>query len=351
MKPNKTKKIVFISFISLLILCEHSWAGTLGDINGDYAIGLPEAIYALGVTAGLETQADTDSIDFKNYFFVDGAEFFYKIKTYDELLGKMVINYQYAHHLLKELNNQLTFIECWYTNETYQEYYSIENNSKYATIGDYWNGWYDDTIIIGSNMMTKGDIFSSIYTINEFPYWSKYTFLGYEDVETEAGIFKNCIKTSKLNSYKWGVLFSYFSQNIGLVKQVYTSDNESYTLELVGTLNGTESYPTNFSIKRCYGTWQITSSPEVSDAITFLYLPQNGNIGTLILNNFPILNQYKTISLESTDGNTFTSVNSNDTISATITGNSFNGTYSYTYFDDATQDNKTIQLSFSGTFL
>ncbi|MBF0452887.1 MAG: hypothetical protein HQK75_19455 [Candidatus Magnetomorum sp.] len=348
MKIRITSVCLFVAIV--LFAADFSQANSSGDINGDAVIGLPEAIYALGVTAGLNSQDTSETYDFKNYYFVDGSEFFYKKTYYDETNSKNAVIYEYAHHLAKEIDSQMTFIECWYSGYTYQEYYSIDDQNRYLSNGDYWNGWYDGPIQIGSNAMMPGNIFSSIYQVNAFPYWCEYKILGIEDVQTQAGLFKNCLKISKISSYKWGVLFSYYALNTGLIKQIYASDNESYTLELIGTLNGQTAIPENLSIKRYSGNWNI-SSPQAFDSITFYYLPQNGNIATLIFHNFPFTGQFKIVSLDSSDGQTFTPTNSSDTISATVSGSNLSGTYTYTYIDTTTQENKSIMLSFSGIVL
>ncbi|KPA09797.1 conserved hypothetical protein, secreted [Candidatus Magnetomorum sp. HK-1] len=345
----KTKNLIRIYILFFLSMCQISWANNLSDINNDHVIGLPEAIYALGVTSGLVLQNTNESVDFKDYFFVEGSEYFYQKKSYDESTGANVLNYEYAHHLSKTINNQNTFIECWYGVTTYNEYYTIFDNTNFLSIGDYWNGWYDSQIKIGTSQMVPGDIFSSMYQINDFPYWCEFKFLGYEDVETQAGTFNDCLKISKLNSYKWGVLFSYFSKNVGLVKQVYTTDNDSYTLELIASLNGNTSYPSNLTIKRYYGQWNLTSTPSTTDAISFFYLPQNGNSAVIIFNNFPYLSQYQTISLITSDGSTFTSTNTQTDISATISGSTMSGTYNYVYWDETAQETKSLNITFSGT--
>ena len=342
----KTMNFLYL-LILLLIISDFSLADSPGDINNDHVIGLPEAIYALGVTAGVYDQKNLETYDFKNYFFVDGSEFFYKKNYYDEIAGQNLDIYEYVHHLAKEINGQKTFIECWYSGSTYQEYYTINYLTLYLAIGDYWNGWYDGHIQVASTSFAPGDVFSSLYKINALPYWCEYKFLGLEDVETQAGVFKDCLKISKINAYEWGILFSYYALNTGLVKQVYASSNDSYILELIATKNKTATYPDNLDIKRYNGSWNIAST-STSDSITFFYLPQNGNLGTLIFHNFPFIGQYKTISLESTDGLTFVPCNSTENISASLSGTSIIGSYTYPYIDETTLENTSIELSFSG---
>jgi len=345
------KKIILTYILFFLSMCQLSWANNLSDINNDHVIGLPEAIYALGISSGLISDTDNQSVDFKDYFFVEGAEFFYKKTFYNSTSGINEENYEYSHHLSKVINNKNTLIECWYGDTTYNEFYSIYENTNYSLIGDYWNGWYDDQLKTSSSQMKPGDIFSSVYQINSFPYWCEYKFLGYEDVETKAGTFKDCIKISKLYSYKWGILFSYFAKSVGLVKQIYATDDSSYTLELMGSTNGTGSYPSNLTIKRYYGSWNLTSDSSTTDAISFFCLPQDETRAVIIFSNFPYLSQYHTVSLVSSNGSAFTPANLQVDISATISGSQVSGVYNYSYWDETAQETKTIELTFSGTMV
>ncbi|ETR73075.1 MAG: hypothetical protein OMM_01233 [Candidatus Magnetoglobus multicellularis str. Araruama] len=340
------KKLHLTVFI-MCLTAQFAWAGVLGDIDRDNAIGLPEAIYALQVTSGMETNSENRVVDFQNYFFSDGTEFFYKTISFDTTSGSQVIDYIYAYHLAKELNNQPTMIECWYNPATYQEYYSIQDsNSRYLMAGDYWNGYYADTIQIGAKYMTVGDVFSSVYQINNFPYWCEYKCLGFEDVEIQAGTFNDCLQMSKVFSSQWGVLFSYYYAGIGLVKQIYASSQDSFTMELIACRTNSTTYPSNLEIKRYYGTWTNTGT-EATDGFSFFYLPQNDGMGILILANFPTLYQNQTISLVSTDGTTFSPVNSSYNVSATVTNQSFGGTYTYSYWNDDAQEYQNVDIRLS----
>jgi len=336
-------KTIFIFIIS----CQFLWAGVLGDINNDSIVGLPEAIYALGISSGIKTENSNQKYNFNDYYFFDGSEFFYKVSVYNESTGKNDTNIEYAYHLAKSINNQITNIECWYGTYSYQEYYSLEKNSQIQSIGDYWNLWYDGNILLGSNQMVKGEVYNSLYNINDLPYWCEYEFLGVEDVETEAGTFKDCIKISKINSANWGLMFSYYAKNVGLVKQVYCSDiNNSYKLELIGLSNGELSFPSNLTIKRYYGNY---SSSILNGYFSLFFLPNQGYKSTLIFQNFPYDYQHKIISLESTDGINFTptNANENENVSVSINGNNVSGTYVYTYWDEESQSNKSISTSFT----
>jgi len=337
----------FKTSIIFIFSCQFLWAGVLGDINNDSVVGLPEAIYALGISSGIKTEVNNQQYSFNDYYFFDGSEFFYKVISYNQTTGKNDTNIEYAYHLSKSINNQMTNIECWYGTYSYQEYYSIEKKSQIQSIGDYWNLWYDGNIILGSNQMIKGEVFNSLYNINYLPYWCEYKFLGIEDVETEAGTFKDCIKISMINSSNWGLQFSYYAKNVGMVKQVYCSDiNNSYKLELIGSTNGSVSYPYNLTIKKYYGTY---SSSSLNGYFSLFFLPDQGYKGTLIFQNFPYNYQHKIISLESTDGINFMPINANENLSVSINGNNVNGTYVYTYWDEEIQSNKSISTSFTGT--
>jgi len=338
-----------ISIVALLMCCitQTIHAGVLGDIDQNNAIGLPEAIYSLEVTAGMKASDETNTVDFKNYYFNDGAEFFYKKISFDSSTGTQLINYEYAYHVAKELNNVPTLIECWYGSSTYQEYYStVDNNSNYYITGDYWNGYYGSNIQIGTKTMTAGDVYSSTYEINQFPYWCEYKCLGFEDIETPAGQFKDCLKMSKIFSYEWGVLFSHYYPNVGLVKQVYASNQNSFTLDLVACRTNTVTYPANMEIQRFSGTWTNASS-QATDSLGFIYLPQSEHVGILILNNFPVLYQYQAISLESDNGSTFTPTNSNYNLSAMLNETSLSGTYTYSYWDDESQTMQAVEIALS----
>jgi len=336
-------KIIIIFIIS----CQPLWAGVLGDINNDSIVGIPEAIYALGISSGIKTELSNQQYNLNDYYFVDGNELFYKVIGYNESTGKSVTNIEYVYHLAKSINNQMTNIECWYGTYSYQEYYSIEKDSQIQSIGDYWNLWYDGYITLGSDQMIKGDVYNSLYNINDFAYWCEYKFLGIEDVEIEAGTFRDCIKISKISSTDWGLLFSYYAKNVGLVKQVYCSDiNNSYTLELIGSRNGSISYPSNLTIKKYYGTY---SSTILSGYFSLFFLPDQGYKGTLIFQNFPDNYQNKSVSIKSADGINFTPTNENENVSVSINGNNVSGTYVYTYWDEETQSNQSITTSFTGT--
>jgi hypothetical protein len=75
------KKFLLASSILILLLFsfDHSYAGTLGDINGDGKITLAEAIYALQVIAGIRVQTNLSNetlsgpwISSGNYLIFDG---------------------------------------------------------------------------------------------------------------------------------------------------------------------------------------------------------------------------------------------------------------------------------------
>jgi len=337
-------------FIAVMLMSSITYtlkAGVLGDIDQDNAIGLPEAIYALEVTAGIEMSNDNKTVDFKTYFFNDGAEFFYKRTSFDSSTGNQFIDYEYAYHVANELNNISTLITCWYGTSTYQEYYAIaDTHSEYFITGDYWSGDYDGQIQIGTNKTSAGDVFSSTYEINQFPYWCEYKCLGFEDQETSAGIFNGCLKMSRIFSYEWGVLFSHYYPNVGLIKQVYASNENSFSLELIACRTNTMTYPNTMQIQRFSGTWSITTS-QVSDNIGLIYLPQNEHIGVLILSNFPIMYQYHTISLKSDNGSTFSPTNPLNNISANLNGTNLSGTYIYSYWDDESQTMKDVEITFA----
>jgi len=340
------KKTIIIALIMYNITYSVK-AGVLGDIDQNNAIGLPEAIYALEISAGVETTVENKTVDFKNYYFNDGAEFFYKRTSFDISTGNQSINYEYAYHVAKELNGIPTLITCWYGASTYQEYYVIaESDSKYFITGDYWNGNYDGQVLIGTNKTTPGDVYSSTYEINQFPYWSEYKCMGFEDQETSAGTFKDCLKMSRIFSYEWGVLFSHYYPNVGLIKQVYASNENSYSLELVACRTNTMTYPSNMEIQRYSGTWTNGSS-QATDTIWFIYLPQNDNIGILVLLNFPLLYQNQSISLKSDNGSSFSPTNSLYTLSANLNGTNLSGTYTYSYWDDESQAKKNVEITFT----
>jgi len=81
LQHKRRASIKRIIAIALVWFCAAglSWGATLGDVNNDGDVGLPEAIYALQVSSGIRPQGVTPQYDFAEYFMFPGTlEYFVK---------------------------------------------------------------------------------------------------------------------------------------------------------------------------------------------------------------------------------------------------------------------------------
>jgi hypothetical protein len=84
---NLGKEIIMRTLLSLLIgimlLSNSATAATIGDINNDEKVGLPEAIYALEVVAGFKTETSVPTPDLVGTWVVESPM---KCFTYENYL-------------------------------------------------------------------------------------------------------------------------------------------------------------------------------------------------------------------------------------------------------------------------
>jgi hypothetical protein len=338
------KKIARI-VLAWLCMVGLSWGGVLGDVNGDGAVGLPEAVHALQVSSGIRPQAFVqDTYDFTEYFSALNSRASYRLTQFGNALpNPSVVDVQVSNETIDGKNYTVwgeSTISAGIT-QTSKTYFltgpaGVAKAGLSGSMGTTIT-WMNPAVTIGSKSMAKGDIFSNFYSKTENSmttglYYEEYVFAGIEDVSVPAGVFANCLKM--LNRRASGVYLRYYAKDAGLVKRVFSANNATmpsgYTFELISSLaahctgDGAWSDPDNPTGAR-NGLFAFTS-----------YNPQGGkNTGILELkqfNDFHVPPSSQTFSLISSDGVNFTpdpdiyGINP-PTLNVVVSGGSLSGSY------------------------
>lgn len=305
--------VVFLSFTS-------SWAGTIGDVNGDGAVGLPEAIHALQVTAGIRTQGIEPPLDFRKYFYVENGDYEYKATSCNAMFPGTPTVFTSAYHIGSETVNgvpMLTRESQGSPGASVKDYYIVGSSNVshagYTSVsgGLTTSSWNNPAVIRGTSDMSKGDIIPNFLQTMDATNMStvrydESTVLGVEDVAVPAGIFTKCLKilrkvenintTAGYNTVSIGVL--YYAENIGMVKSV----SPTSTMELQYAKIGSATYPQNAI--RYAGTFGQTMDNVASGSGTFTFVSgtvggKTGGTVTLYGSPVPTVSFYQVIS---TDG-------------------------------------------------
>jgi hypothetical protein len=332
-----------------------SWGGTLGDVNGDGTVGLPEAIHALQVTSGIRSQALVqDAYDFTEYFPVAGGNYLYRITLVGgATTGPTALQIQTSTETLSGKTylvlNSLT-TQTGITSSS-KNYYLV-GNSETALAGYQSSSptpattWMSPAVVIGSKNMVKGDVFCNFFsrtdpanpTMTTGLHYEEYAFVGIEDVSVPAGVFTNCLKI--LNRTSGGVNLRYYAKNVGMVKRVFSNNSSTpsgYVQELLnnltvnctgqGTWNDPDYAPAGIIIGR-NGQFAFTS-----------YRSQDNKISALLeLKDFSgsiVPSSSLTMSMVSSDGANFVpnpdvyGINP-PTLIVTVSNGALSGSYTYT---------------------
>jgi hypothetical protein len=249
-----------------------SWGGTLGDVNGDGAVGLPEAVHALQVSSGIRPQGVTAQYDFAEYFMFPGTlEFSVKNLSQTE---QQRYEYNGTSDITKvTVNGEEVLwyggVDCYQI--TPEGVFCRGYKSASETV------WYDKPEILGSRNMTPGDMFTNFYEDPPGSGYLRYTetiFLGTEDVTTPAGTFKGCLKmlqkyhsqTSQTTSIR------YYAKGIGRVKRTFISGYSAQDHQLVSARIGTTVIPTGVLYYSGSGTWtDNATTPARTGTLAFRY--------------------------------------------------------------------------------
>jgi hypothetical protein len=328
-----------------------SWGGVLGDVNGDGAVGLPEAVHALQVSSGIRPQGVEAQYDFAEYFMLGTRE--RRTKTYRDQASGGSYTSQGISVVTKE------------TVDGKEYYFDGYSYDQITPQGVFWIGdkgstgivWYDPPILLGSRNMSPGDVYTAFYEHTPgIRTYRESTFLGTEDVTTPAGFFPDCLKMLvKYHGSGPGTAVRYYAHGVGKVKEDYISltSSYSYSRELVSASIGGNVIPANVVYYTGSGTWTHEGGSVGTTSGTFTWRFILGNLpawGTLILHGFyPSIDPLhpstdKVISLNSADGLNFTGWNMSAgmTCNLTLTPDGMTMGGSYTINEEST--------TFTGTY-
>lgn len=279
-----------------------SWGGTLGDVNGDGAVGLPEAIHALQVTSGIRPQGVVqDTYNFTEYFPVANGSYRYRTTPVGSAVTGLP-DFQ-AQTSTETINGKTYLVLNSLTTQagitsSAKNYYSI-GTSEIAWAGSQSSSptptttWMSPAVVIGSKNMVKGDVFCNFFSRTDPAnpamttglHYEEYALVGMEDVSVPAGVFTNCLKI--LSRSGAGVYLRYYAKNVGLVKKVFSNNNSTmasgYVQELLffavnmtvnctgqGTWNDPDYAPTGRSSQLAFTSYRsqdnrITALLELKD--------------------------------------------------------------------------------------
>ncbi|WP_136808722.1 hypothetical protein [Desulfosediminicola flagellatus] len=305
---------VCASTLLLAVTLSTSSLATVGDIDGDNLVGLPEAINALSIAAGgSEITTGTKSYNFLEYFFQDKSTYIYTSTTIsiDEPPGTFD---KVIHSELSQENGE-NLLVIHYNNDT--DYVSISENvlsfskftypdySQYPTSPILIEQYPTPPIKFGLTNMKVGETLRTIY--QRFPdtpfIIREYTFLGIEDVITPAGLFPDCIAIKRTLSNWSSNRIEYFAKGVGRVKRVVTGTSDNYysTVEelISGNIDGTH-YGNDMTL--CKGTAIDSDQKSFDISISIRLLDDNTAEGTFNLHSEWGTDSYN---LTSQDQNTF----------------------------------------------
>lgn len=283
-----------------------SWAGTLGDINGDGTVALPEAVHALQVTSGLRPQAQSAAppVDFRKYFYAANGDYEY-LTSYDlanvepyitlppEVIPASLVSSSIGYHMGSETVNGVAFlVRQNRLTPASKQYYTVgaagvayAGNATGNTTGAAIS-WNHPPVMLGTSGMTQGTIIPNHYWTIPQPFdsgtpsssYDEATFLGLEDVSVPAGTFANCLKMLKKVTASSGstssISINYYAENVGMVKSVSLQGTK---MELHFAKIGSVTYPQG--VTRYGGTFSLSSgSASGSGTVIFMAGATSGGV-------------------------------------------------------------------------
>lgn len=298
------KKICLCIIFLLAFGIGISSAEILGDINNDGDVGLPEAVYALGVTAGInQTTVIQDQIfDMAEYMPAPGSTKYFNRKSYAN--GEETEAFDVYSYALQTVDGQEMLAEvtetesgywgdvCYYqigaTDVQYIGYDTKDLNGEPS-----YTGRYFPPIILGSRTQRFREKIPNAYVVVRIdsnldqsnPYherhsleYREYDFLGTEDVTVPAGEFKNCIKILyKRNDGRTQV--SYKCKGVGTVKTIRvnlsSSSSPSYTAELLNMERADGTLLSEAVVCMAQGTIATNADGQIFDRFNMSYVSQS----------------------------------------------------------------------------
>ncbi len=334
------KRASFLLIVFLFLVTAYPANGaTLGDINADSSVGLPEAVYALQVTSGIRPQSTTgDPYDFSEYFFVENGRYIYDYANYPGTTGGTVQNTCQTYDVSRETFNGNDAMAVIF-NMTSKSYYAI--GSQYINYLGYYNpgnitaptAVMIQPYIIGARAMEPGAVYAFGSQSSASPASldiRETVFLGLEDVTVPAGIFTNCLKMlTRTSNFTY---LDYYAKGVGMVKRyvAMTASSSGSTMALMSARVGGANYPNGSTYYLGQGTWNKTVGGESVQTGSFAMpftLPAPTS-SPLYLNGFLNNNLPLIVPLSSQDGVNFTGTAT--PASLTVQGNTITGTVTYT---------------------
>ncbi len=306
------KKILGIALVWFCMIGV-SWGAAPGDLNGDGAVGIPEAIHALQVASGVRQPQGTTPYDLAEYTLIPGT---LELRQTNYANGAAPYTAQGMSVVGKEtVDGQEFFVDG-------MDYYKIDPQGVFYS--GYKSGsemrWNNPAVMIGSRSMLPGDVFTSFWldSVSGTPSFRDTAFLGVEDVTTPAGTFTGCLKMLEKRQTTTSVrsTLTYYARGVGRVKQMRLisylnpSNWSGYTSELVSAKIGTTVIPANVVYYAGGGVWNRTVNGEPSGSGSFTWkmslpnLPAWGSVTLVGFNTSPSAPDF-TMSLASDDGTHF----------------------------------------------
>lgn len=334
-----------------------SWGGTLGDVNGDGTVGLPEAIHALQVSSGIRPLGATQSYDIADYFYVEGGNYEYRRTIYNYTATTGATPQKFGYDLMMSVvretvdGKDLLFVGGW-------DYYLADPSGllykgyRASTTSGYESRWFTPPILIGSRNMTPGEGFTTFYEDPGAPgqlLYREYIFLGTENVTVPAGAFSGCLKILKKTqtpTYSRTEV-AYLARGVGNVKVsrlmiTYPASGSTnstntwsgYTEELVNARIGANAYPSNAVFYSGGGVWNGTVNGQPSGPGSFTWRFSLSTLpawGMITLVGFNPNTSDMTMPLVSQDGIHFSAswypVTPGPDFNLTVSGGTISGTY------------------------
>lgn len=320
------RRYVLFPFLLISFFASVCKGDILGDVNGDGQVGLPEAINALQVTAGMLTSTTTlsPSFNFLDYTHQDNSVYLYRATNYTTS-DPPSTSYSYSNSALQTINGE-EYMVVSYPDEI--NFMKVQENAVVLTHIIY-NGQEETVtpaIPYGYTDMKIGDIFSSIFMWSDgnMPRYREFTVQGLEDVTTIAGTFEDCLKISRVDSNTSRIIIYYLAKDIGRVKTAFMSQSSSYIEELVSAnVGGSQLVGDSFTT--CEGTVDMSSATESEILpINVVYASANTNYqGKLVVYDGDWNLHY---GVSSQDGTTFSCTTDGSSVPFTcfsIPGNTF----------------------------
>jgi hypothetical protein len=306
----------------ITLVANSALAQTIGDINNDGQVGLPEALNALQISAGMRTAYSSETYDLAEYLGKPNRSYLYEeISSSGKGTALMTMTEEYVDGQWFVARNIKSGILAgnkdyfrFSSSDVLQPFFFNTNLNNKCT--------FTPPLVTGKRNMKVGDVFYNFVrgdgpgpapgTFIQFTQFREYVLIGLEDVTVKAGSFPGCLKL--LQKREGGLIYLvHLAKDVGVVKHFSASTgNYGFTDELVAISQGDSMIsPVGASICSAEGTWAEPQSGK-SGAFCFYFDPQTKPIFTTIsLSNLSwVPSLYPTsVSLVSQDGASFSNIN------------------------------------------